>query len=69
MFGLIKKIFIGLLTSIVNPSNPTKCVLLNNQKCEIQPTFNNLHPNEHSQEFHYYPFTVKLNKCAIKQKI
>ena len=34
------------------------------QKFEIQPTFINLHPNKYSQEFHYYPFTVKLNKCV-----
>ena len=27
-----------LLTSIVNASNHKKCVLLNNQKCVIQPT-------------------------------
>ena len=26
MFGLIKKIFIGLLTDIVSASNQTKCV-------------------------------------------
>ena len=38
MFGLIKKIFIGLSTSLVNGSNHTKNVSLNNQKCEIQPT-------------------------------
>ena len=35
IFGLIKKIFIGLLTGIVNASNHTKCVLLSNQKCMI----------------------------------
>ena len=35
MFGLTKKIFMGLLSSIVNASNHTKCVLLNNQKCRI----------------------------------
>ena len=23
----------------------------------------NLHPNEYSQEFHYYPFAVKLDRC------
>ena len=61
MFGLIKKMFMGLLISVVNSSNHTKCVLLSNQKCEIQSTFVNLHPST-SQEFHYYPFTVKLNK-------
>ena len=28
-----------------------------------QPTLTNLHPNEYNQEFHYYPFAVKLDKC------
>ena len=37
---------------------------MSNQKCEIQPTLINLHPNEYSQEFHYYPFLVKLNRCV-----
>ena len=46
MFALIKKMFIGLLISIVNSSDHTKCVLLSNQKCKIQPTFVNLYPNE-----------------------
>ena len=63
MFRLIKNIFMGLLISIANASNHTKCVLLKNQKCEIQPIFINLHPNEYSQEFHFYPFTIKLDKC------
>ena len=64
MLGLIKKIFIGLLTGLVNGSNYTKCVSLRNQKCMIQPTLINLHPNEYSQEFHYYPFAVKLDRCV-----
>ena len=50
------------LTGLVSASNHTKCVLLSNEKCEIQPTFVNLHPNEYSQKFHYYPFTIKLDK-------
>ena len=49
MFGLIKKIFIGLLTGLVNGSNHTKGVSLNNQKYEIQPTLINLRPNQYSQ--------------------
>ena len=57
MFRLIKKIFMELLSSIVNASNDTTCVSLSNQKCMIQPTLN-LHPNEYSQEFHYY---LRLN--------
>ena len=64
MFGLIKKIFIGLLTDLVNGFNHTKCVSLSNQKCMIQPTLINLHPNEYSQEFHYCPFAVKLDRCV-----
>ena len=64
MFGLIKKIFIRLLTDIVSASNHTKCILLSNQKCMIQHSLINLHHNECSQEFHEYPFAVKLDICV-----
>ena len=64
MFGLIKKIFIGLLTGIVIVSNHTKYVLLSNQRCMSQPTIINLHPNEYSQEFHNYPFAGNLDRCV-----
>ena len=64
MLGLIRKIFTGLLTVLVDGSNHSKCVLLSNQKYMIQPTLINLHPNEYSQEFHYYPFAVKLDRCV-----
>ena len=37
-------------------------VCLSNHKWMNQPTFTNLHPNEYSQEFHYYPFVVKLDR-------
>ena len=60
MLRINKKMFIVVFSSIVNASNNTKCISLNNQKCEIQPTLTDLHPNEYSQEFHYYPFAVKL---------
>ena len=30
----------------------------------IQPTLNNLHPNEYSQEFHYHPSSAKLDRCV-----
>ena len=43
----------------------TKSVSLSNQKCKIQPTFINLHPNEYSQDFHYYSFAVKLDRCVV----
>ena len=41
--------FAVLLSNIVNRSNHTKWVMLSNQKCMIQPTLINLHPNEYSQ--------------------
>ena len=35
MFGLIKKVFIVLLTGLFNGSNHAKCTSLSNQKCMI----------------------------------
>ena len=64
MLGLVKKMFIGLLSGQANESNHTKCVSLSNQKCMIQLSLINLHPNEYSQEFHYYPFAVTLDGCV-----
>ena len=63
--------FIVLITNIVNASNHIKCVSLSNQKCQIQPTlinlhpneYSHLHPNEYSQELHYYPFAVEIDRC------
>ena len=55
--------FIVLWASIVNASNHTKCVSLSDEKCKIYPTLTNLHPNEYSQELHYYPFAAKFDKC------
>ena len=64
MFRLIKKMFVGLLIIIVHTSNHTKCASLRNQKCMIQVTSINLDPNKWSQECHYYPFVVKLDRCT-----
>ena len=55
---------IVLLTVIVNTSSHAKSVLLINQECMNQPSLINLHPNEYSQEFHYYPFAIKLDQCV-----
>ena len=49
-FRLIKKMFRGLLISIVNASNNTKYVSLSNQKYMTQATLFNLHLNEYSQQ-------------------
>ena len=54
MIGLIRKMFTGLSTDLVNGSNHTKCVSLRSQKRMIQPNLINLNPNEYSQDFHYY---------------
>ena len=62
-FRLNEEIVIGLLTGLVNRSNHKNCISLSSQKCMIKPTLINLHPSEYSQEFHYYSFEVKLNRC------
>ena len=38
MFGLIKKMFVILLTSIVSAPNHAKRMSLSNQKCMTQPS-------------------------------
>ena len=43
MFRLINKMVIGLLTSIVNAYNHTKCIFLNNQQCMTQPSLIKIH--------------------------
>ena len=58
---------IVLLSNIVNGSNHKMCVSFSNQKCMIQPTLITLHPNKYSpnpNEFHHYPFAVKLDRCV-----
>ena len=50
MFMLITKMFIRLLTGLVNGSSHTKCISLSNQKYMVQPTLIILRSNEHSQE-------------------
>ena len=36
---------------------------LSNKKSGNKPTVINLHLNKYSQEFHYYQFAVKLDRC------
>ena len=59
----------GFLTSIVNASNHANCILSRYQKCMTQPTIINLHHNKYSQEFHYYPFAAKLDRCVRSYNI
>ena len=63
MFGIINKMFMRLLISIVNASNQTECVSLSDQKCIIQPILIYLHPDKYNHELHYYPFEIKLDRC------
>ena len=63
MLGLIKKTFMGLLTSIVNASNHAECTSLRNQKCLVHSSLVNLYPNACSQELHSYSFAVTLIRC------
>ena len=39
MFGLIEKVFIGLLTILVSASNYTKCTSLSSQKFMTHSTY------------------------------
>ena len=61
--------FIVLLSNIVNASNHAKFVSLIKQKFKTDPILLNLHPNEYSQEFHYYPFAVKLESKTLTKHI
>ena len=64
MFEIIQKVYMVLLISIFNASNHRKSLSFSNQKCLIQPTLVSVHPNEQSQEFRYYPFSVKFDGCV-----
>ena len=46
------------------PLKIKKCVLLSDEKCITQSTLINKHPNEYSEELHYYPFAVNLERCV-----
>ena len=56
--------FVGLLTRTVSTYNQAKCVSLSNQKCMTRSTLIILHPNKSSQELHYYPLPVNLDRCV-----
>ena len=54
--------FMALLTSIINVSNHTECISLNNQKCMTQPTIMNFYPNEYTQGLRYNSFDFNLDR-------
>ena len=69
MFRLTKQVFIRFysfsesLTSIVNVSNHTKCIYLNNRTRITRPTLIELSPDEYNQLLCYYSFMDNLDKC------
>ena len=64
MFGFNKKMFVVLLTCVFHASNHRKYISLNCQQCMTQPTLINLHLNQYSQGWCYYPFAVNLDRCV-----
>ena len=56
IFVFIEKMFIRLLTSIVNVLNQKKCISLNNRQCMTRPTFINLYPIEYSRGLKFHRF-------------
>ena len=64
MLAFIKKMFIRLLTIVVNAFNHTIFVSLNNQQSMTQPTLINIYPNEYSQGLRYYQFAINLGGCV-----
>ena len=64
MFGLIKKIFIGLLTGIQSANNQTKCMLLSNQKCEFNLLLLIYILINTVKNFTTIHLQFKLNKCV-----
>ena len=38
--------------------------MLSNHKFMMQPTIINLYSNEYDQEFHFYPFGIKSDRCV-----
>ena len=49
MFVIIRNMFFVLISDMV----------------AYQPTLINLHPNEYNQNFHFYPFVIKLDRCFV----
>ena len=55
MFHLIKIIYLGFLTAIVNH---TKCLSSIDHKCSTRTDILSLHSDKHTQGLRCYPFVV-----------
>ena len=58
-FFIVRLIFSGLLARATKVSDRIKCLCLNNSPCLAKLTLTGLN----SDEFHYYPFMVRLYRC------
>ena len=58
MFGLIKQVFIVLLSFC--KSLATKCLFLNDEPCMVRPTLIDMN----HVELKYHPFMISLNECT-----
>ena len=47
---------------MIDASNFTKCISLNDQACMARPTLVDLNLDEYNQGLHYYPFMVGLGR-------
>ena len=63
-YKITTKMFIVLSTGIIGACNHGMIVSISNEKGMTQPCFINLHPKEYSQEFHYYPFAIELERSV-----
>ena len=59
MFHLIKIIYLGFLTAIVNH---TKCLSSIDHKCSTRTDILSLHSNKHTQGLRCYPFVVNWER-------
>ena len=54
--------FIELLASIVNGTNHTKFISLNNQQYMARPNLTDLNSDEYDQGLRYHPLTINLDR-------
>ena len=62
MFGFVKLIFVSTIMFFgcnLSSINPSKCVSMNNQECNIRPEIVNVNSNKPV----FYRFSIKTSKC------
>ena len=59
MFRIIKRFFFYRV-SIFTWGNSLKCILMNNQECEVRSQIVNVHGDDSV----FFPFSIKTSKCS-----